>query len=85
MENSVQLRPAFAWTCENCGKDNYVEGIRPDVEEVMPDEPAGLAEMSEALGVKSEWVMIPLNVKCKECKHTYETIPPFLEEEEKEG
>lgn len=26
-ENRVELRPAFVWTCDSCGEDNYISAM----------------------------------------------------------
>jgi hypothetical protein len=83
MEKSVDLRAAFAWTCDNCGKDNYCEGIIPDVKEVMPEMP----EEMNTQEIKGAWVMIPSKVKCNNCKAIFIAIPLGMssrEEEEEE-
>ena len=84
MDKSVDLRPAFAWTCDNCGKDNYCEGIIPDVKEITPDIPE-LEELNKLEGARSAWIMIPNKVMCNNCKAMFITIPPGGSMEENES
>lgn len=78
-ELSVELRPAFQWTCPDCGVDHFesvwvLEGSEED-----------LAAAREDLGIEpwepGEVVMAPPRVICSECKMFFGTRD-FREEEE---
>lgn len=65
----VQLRPAFEWTCEECGRDQFG---RP----VAADSPTDLARLRELLGdewfdkyaqQEGEWMLAPTTVICCFC------------------
>lgn len=59
---SVELRTAFEWTCEDCGRDNFVRAVVPEsLDGVIPE---GL-ELGDFEG--GEWVMKPDAVTCGHC------------------
>ena len=62
MSERVELRPAWAWTCHECGKDNFCRAIVPcSLEGLLPD---GL-DVEEFEG--GEWVTKPNSVECEHC------------------
>ena len=70
-ENFVELRPAFIWTCDGCGEENYE---RATVHE-NSDEVKGRMLESYNLGDKvgGHFLSCPTEVTCKCCKRTYKT------------
>lgn len=74
---TVELFIAYTWTCDECGRNNYSDGIpvpRDDLAEAMLREAdveideldeAELASFEEAL--ESECCVRPDQVKCKHC------------------
>ena len=74
----TDVRMAFAWTCDNCGRDNFTEGIAASREIAMtllklkygmgPDE-----DLPEQLVNNSRAMRPPDEVKCKFCEAEYET------------
>lgn len=74
----ARLRVAYGWTCDNCGRDNYVEGMAVDMpksEQEAQLRHMGMLEPYEELpdDVGGEFVMIPDWVTCTHCKGSYET------------
>jgi hypothetical protein len=56
-QSRVELVPAFAWTCPDCGSRNFVEGV---LAELTPDE---RREAEEVLG-SGDFVARPDEVTC---------------------
>lgn len=66
----VELRPALGWTCDDCGRDSYVNLIMP---ELSPEELAKL----EKSGARKVDIKAPDKVKCPHCKTEFATGPAF--------
>jgi hypothetical protein len=68
----IELRPAFAWTCEECGEENFASAIRA---EMSPDD---LAELRDDHGIEphedGEFLTAPCEVTCFYCDTTFEAI-----------
>ena len=67
----IELVPAFVWTCDNCGRDNFERAI---VCELSPEE---RQEINEANGIEDgemgDWMLAPEEVKCPHCDAGYTT------------
>lgn len=67
----VRLRPAYAWTCEECGRDNFAAGVVPEFSEEE------IAELREQHGVEDyvtgDFVEMPTSVVCQHCGEKFET------------
>lgn len=59
---TVELRMAFAFTCEECGRDSFVRGIVPESLEGQIPEDVDLGDFDGG-----EWVMRPERVTCGHC------------------
>lgn len=63
--DTIELRPAFAWDCGECGRENFERGI------VMEQDAESLATLREEWGVpedvSGDFVTTPKVVKCKYC------------------
>lgn len=58
----VELHPAYFYTCESCGVDQWIHGITP---EMSDEDRADLAEQIGAdPGEEGEWTMAPERVVC---------------------
>lgn len=69
---SVELRAAYAWDCEHCGRENFVNGLVPELS------PEDLAFLKNDHGVE-EWdlgqfVCMPENVVCPHCNAQFGTV-----------
>jgi hypothetical protein len=67
----VTLNPAFSWTCEDCGRDQFTRGIAVEMSE------EGRAELNEENGLGPEpdgvWMMMPEQVTCEHCGAMFDT------------
>lgn len=65
MSERVELRPAYEWTCEACGRDNFTRGL---VREMSPED---LYQLRIEYGVEEcaigNFVCVPPTVKCQGC------------------
>ena len=69
----AELRTAYVYTCDNCGRDNFVRSV---VAELGEEERSEVNEIMGEEGVGGEWVIMPDRVTCPHCKTTYRTIDP---------
>jgi hypothetical protein len=64
-EKTVVLRPAYAWDCEECGRENFERGVVPEFSA------EDLTSLREEHGVESwelgDFVMMPEMVTCGHC------------------
>lgn len=70
----VELRPAFVWTCEQCGRDHYTTPIIEDHENI--DEVQ--QQVVEELGLPPEavdFMRVPSQVRCQPCGIWYVALP----------
>lgn len=69
----VELRLAYEWTCDECGRDQFLRATRLDLSQLSSDE---LAELRDVHGVESwetgEWSMRPESVTCQFCGHSFD-------------
>lgn len=67
----VELRPAYAWTCDHCGRLNFCEGMLLEASEEE------LAEMRDEHGVEpwetGDFMTMPETVTCSHCDDTFDT------------
>lgn len=67
----VEMRPAFVFTCEACGRDNFMAGIVPEMSQ------EDMSELREDYGIDEHQVgtflMMPRKVQCQQCGVTYKT------------
>lgn len=63
---TVELRPAYVWTCEECAADNFVAGLVPSID---PDAERQLREDHNIEpDMEGIWVYVPEEVECRKCK-----------------
>lgn len=70
MITKIELRAAFAWDCEACGRENFARAIQL---ELSPDEQQ---EFADALGRRCRprfRLMAPRNVQCQFCRAKFPT------------
>lgn len=70
--NPIELRPAYAWTCDDCGALNFTEGI------VVEADSDTMRELREDHGIQpwedGDFIQMPETVKCRRCGEVYSTI-----------
>lgn len=71
----TELRPAFGWTCEDCGSDNYEACLMVDL---TPKQTADI--MRQVTGIdydddnfSGSFPVIPPRVTCRFCKSKFVT------------
>lgn len=64
-EQAVELHPAFLWTCDACGQDNFVRSINLEPEQVALMVDPDLLE--QVMGVEGGWSIAPDHVVCNHC------------------
>ena len=66
----VVLRPAYAWDCPDCGRENFCRGMIPDLPE---DE---LEALRKEQGIEpweeGDFVMMPEQVQCQHCHAVFD-------------
>jgi hypothetical protein len=68
---SIELRPAFVWDSENCGREIFVRGLAPemsDEDREQLEEDFGIEE-----GMKGDFLCAPEVVECPYCKVEFTT------------
>lgn len=68
----VELRPAAAWDCPNCERENFV---RAAVREYDAATERRLREACGALDQDGHFLVLPDHVRCAACGAAYDTIP----------
>lgn len=67
----VELRPAYAWDCPDCGIEHFTRAIVPEMS------PEDFEKLKEDNGIPSwemgNFQMMPDTVQCNECKKIFET------------
>lgn len=78
--DTVELRPAFMWDCEECGRENFTRAIVPEMS--VED----LAELKEDHGIEEnetgEFLMMPKRVTCPDCGNEFRSYRMGMEEED---
>jgi len=76
--NRIELHPAHAWDCDECGAENFVRCVVPE----MSDEE--LAELRDDHGVQpweaGHFMQVPDEVTCAKCGATFGT--QFMDQSE---
>jgi hypothetical protein len=78
----VELIPAFSWTCDDCGRDNFErsiavapESLDPQALPVAADEDAETIRDWLAAGGEGSWAMAPRRVTCRHCGARFDATP----------
>ncbi|MFZ5831957.1 MAG: hypothetical protein ACOY3P_17880 [Planctomycetota bacterium] len=68
---TVELRPAYVWDCQECGREVFERGV------VCEADAESEAEMREEHGIEpweeGAWIMMPETVACPHCGATFAT------------
>lgn len=73
MARTIEIRQAFAWTCEDCGRDQFERAIVVQPEEIDPEDiPVGTADAEEIRewiehGGSGDFLRAPASVRCRHC------------------
>lgn len=67
---TVELRTAYAFDCEHCGRENFVRAV---VAELSEDERDELRSEHGVDGITGSMVTIPTTVTCCCCKQIFKT------------
>jgi predicted nucleic acid-binding Zn ribbon protein len=69
---SVVLRPAYAWDCEECGREAFTRAIVP---EFSPEELVALRNEHQIEAEKEgDFLMMPEEVECPHCNARFNTV-----------
>lgn len=73
----VELHHAFVWDCDECGRENFCNGLDP---ELTAEE---IEELKEIHGIEpselgGKFLLAPATVICKYCKTEFETDNEYL-------
>lgn len=77
----IEMRPAYEWTCENCGRNQFVSCMvaeMTDSERLEQSKLMGLCdEFAESVPeyMSGDFVTYPDEVTCQFCQSTFETLP----------
>lgn len=73
MGQRVEMRPAYNWTCPECGRDNFCRSV---VAEITPEdcEEMGLDPEDGEAETQGRWQTYPNNVVCEHCGVKFPTI-----------
>ncbi len=79
----VEIHPAFVWTCEECGSENFERAV---VHEVSPEEHWELRELypdqdPDDLGTGT-WLTYPGDVACRHCGAQFDAVDPHGQDAE---
>lgn len=67
----VELRPAFQWTCPECGTDQFEAAV---VVEMSREEQSEMQMDYGETFRNGDWVMAPETVECRNCEREYPTM-----------
>jgi len=73
----VELRHAYVWTCDECGRDNFHNGLTLDPSQWTPEELAAKRkEFGIEPGEECEWMWRPDTVVCEFCGAEFRVESP---------
>lgn len=70
--NKVELHQAWMWDCDNCGRENFTRGIRPELS--IEDKLFLKEERDIDIEDEGEFIMMPPNVTCNYCKSSFAVL-----------
>ncbi len=74
----VEIRQAWEWTCDECGRDNFERAVLADSSAIDTD---GDGPEAEAVrdwmnsGGEGRFLMVPRRVTCPRCGVGFDTTP----------
>ena len=75
----VEIRPAFEWTCDECGRDNYEKCLIVDLSQEQAAEiMRGIVDIEDDddMNFTGSFSACPTDVKCRFCKSEFVTKDP---------
>lgn len=72
-ENKVELRPAYEWTCDECGRDSFVGGVIVEVDEQMRSDLVESGLDDPPMLKTGHWQTQPEEVTCSHCGESFGT------------
>lgn len=66
---TVELRPAFEWICEDCGRSAFASAVRVE-------DPKIIADIENEYGCSGQLMMGPSSVTCPSCGSEFRTEQP---------
>jgi len=79
-EQSVELRPAFAWDCPECGREQFARAVVLEMGDVEFSE--NKAEFGIPQEVEGLFLAAPTVVVCEYCGYEFETIEYGTEDDD---
>lgn len=73
LPKSTRLREAWAWTCDECGRDNYLESPTAAAAELRSRRYPVDDELADDFSAK----MLPDVVRCPHCSEEYAAVAPY--------
>jgi hypothetical protein len=78
--NKIEIRPAFTFTCEECGKDTFFSGLVVDSNALTKEELLLFQEMHPDDNVEEFTVFkVPDMVACEHCDEEFESDCSLLD------
>jgi len=71
---SIELRGAWVWTCEECGRDNFEHGIAAEMDEA--EEAIERIDFGIEPEDEGEFMLMPMQVECEACQIRFTTRTP---------
>lgn len=76
-DRTAELIPAYVWTCDDCGLDNFGRMVRLEPESIDLDDLPGHLDADDirewiAGGGEGEFLISPERVTCPHCGATYD-------------
>jgi rubredoxin len=68
---TVEMRAAFAWTCDECGRDHFARAVAAPLARVLSEVSDDDREAVEDM--PGDWVMAPDRVQCPDCGAAFNT------------
>jgi DNA-directed RNA polymerase subunit RPC12/RpoP len=67
---TAELRCAYAYDCEQCGRENFVRAVPSD----DPADAEPLRPFTAGWVEQHQWFTIPARVRCAHCGEEYATV-----------
>ena len=78
----VEIRQAWEWTCDDCGRDSYERAVLVDPSAIDPDDLPDAANLDAEKvrawideGGSGQFVVAPERVTCPHCGASFDTVP----------